>query len=64
MAIEIPLTPGFPEESKDALRRAASQCAVEKHLEAPPQMDVRTVVTKPCRRTQVEAQESGGKRND
>ena len=41
--IEVP--PSFPEKYYDALIRAADQCAVKKHLEHPPQFDVKTVVT-------------------
>jgi putative redox protein len=40
--IEVP--PSFPEKYYDALIRAADQCAVKKHLEHPPQFDVKTVV--------------------
>jgi putative redox protein len=43
MDIQVP--PTFPEKYHDALVRAASQCAVKKHLEHPPAFDVRTVVT-------------------
>ena len=43
LRIEVP--PSFPEKYYDALIRAADQCAVEKHLEHPPQFDVMTVVT-------------------
>lgn len=41
--IRVPLS--FPERYHEALIRAASQCAVKKHLEAPPRFAVRTVVT-------------------
>lgn len=41
--IRVPET--FPEKYHEALIRAASQCTVKKHLETPPQIDVRTVVT-------------------
>ena len=41
--IEVPAS--FPEKYYDALIRAADQCAVKKHLEHPPQFDVKTVVT-------------------
>ena len=44
MTIEIQVPPEFPEKYKDALTRAASQCAVKKHLEVPPRMEVTTVV--------------------
>lgn len=40
--IEVPAS--FPEKYYDALIRAADQCAVKKHLEHPPQFDVKTVV--------------------
>jgi ribosomal protein S12 methylthiotransferase accessory factor len=44
IGIDIQVPPGFPEKYHDALVRAASQCAVKKHLEHPPAFDVRTVV--------------------
>jgi putative redox protein len=34
--IEILLPPDFPEKYRDAVVRAAEQCAVKKHLEKPP----------------------------
>ncbi len=43
--LDIQVPPTFPEKYHDALVRAASQCAVKKHLEAPPKFQVRTVVT-------------------
>jgi putative redox protein len=45
IALDIQVPPEFPEKYHDALVRAASQCAVKKHLEVPPKFDVRTVVT-------------------
>ncbi len=42
--LDIQLPPDFPEKYKDAVIRAASQCAVKKHLENPPTFDVRTSV--------------------
>jgi putative redox protein len=42
--IDIEVPAGFPEKYHEALIRAASQCAVKKHLEHPPVFDVRTVV--------------------
>ena len=42
--LDIEVPPGFPEKYHEALIRAASQCAVKKHLERPPAFDVRTVV--------------------
>ncbi len=45
VGLEIQVPPTFPEKYRDALVRAASQCAVKKHLETPPAFDVKTVVT-------------------
>lgn len=42
--LDILVPPGFPEKYRDALVRAASQCAVKKLLEAPPRFEVRTAV--------------------
>jgi ribosomal protein S12 methylthiotransferase accessory factor len=42
--IDIVVPPGFPEKYHKALVRAAGQCAVKKHLECPPAIDVRTRV--------------------
>lgn len=42
--LEIQVPPSFPEKYHEALIRSASQCAVKKHLEAPPAFDVKTVV--------------------
>jgi putative redox protein len=44
IGLDIEVPPGFPEKYHEALVRAASQCAVKKHLEHPPSFDVRTVV--------------------
>ena len=43
IAIEVP--PDFPEKYHAALVRAASQCAVKKTMEAPPEFQVETVVS-------------------
>jgi putative redox protein len=40
--LDIQLPPDFPEKYKPALIRAADQCAVKKHLEQPPQIEVFT----------------------
>ncbi len=40
--LDIQLPPDFPEKYKPALIRAADQCAVKKHLERPPQIEVFT----------------------
>jgi putative redox protein len=42
MDIQVP--PSFPQKYHEALVRAADQCTVKKHLEHPPQFDVRSVV--------------------
>ena len=42
--LEIQVPPAFPEKYHEALVHSASQCAVKKHLEAPPAFDVKTVV--------------------
>lgn len=43
VAVEIELPEEFPEKYKAALIRAAEQCAVKKHFEKPPTVDVTTV---------------------
>jgi putative redox protein len=45
VGLDIEVPPEFPAKYHDALIRAASQCAVKKHLEQPPSFAVRTVVT-------------------
>jgi len=45
ITLEIQVPPEFPEKYLDALIRAADQCAVKKHLEAPPHFTVTTSVT-------------------
>lgn len=42
--LDIQVPPDFPEKYKDAVIRAADQCAVKKHLENPPQFHVHTSV--------------------
>ena len=42
--LDIEVPPDFPEKYREPLIRAASQCAVKKHLEHPPSFEVRTVV--------------------
>ncbi len=44
IGLDIEVPPGFPEKYHEALVRAASQCAVKKHLENPPSFEVKTVV--------------------
>jgi putative redox protein len=43
VAVEIQLPEGFPEKYKAPLIRAAEQCAVKKHFEKPPTVNVATV---------------------
>ena len=40
--LDIQLPPDFPEKYKTAVIRSAEQCAVKKHLEAPPKFNVIT----------------------
>ncbi len=42
--LDIQVPADFPEKYKDAVIRAADQCAVKKHLEQPPVFDVHTSV--------------------
>lgn len=43
--LDIRVPPEFPEKYHEALVRAAGQCAVKKHLETPPEFEVRAVVS-------------------
>lgn len=49
VTVEIQLPPDFPEKYKDAVIRAASQCAVKKHFEHPPEIQVSAVIGEPAR---------------
>ncbi len=42
--LDIAVPASFPEKYREALVRAAGQCAVKKHLEHPPSFEVRTLV--------------------
>ena len=42
--LDIQVPPEFPEKYHAALVRSAEQCAVKKHMEIPPQFEVKTVV--------------------
>lgn len=44
VTIRIEVPPGFPAKYHRALERAASQCAVKKAIESPPQFAIDTVV--------------------
>jgi ribosomal protein S12 methylthiotransferase accessory factor len=46
--LEIQVPPTFPEKYTQALVRAAEMCAVKKHFERPPQIDVVTAVVEPA----------------
>jgi putative redox protein len=43
--LDIELPDGFPERYKEAVIRAAEQCAVKKHFENPPTIEIRTVAS-------------------
>ena len=43
IAIDIRLPSGFPEHYASAVVRAAESCLVKKHLEQPPQFEVRAI---------------------
>ncbi|HEX7484549.1 MAG TPA: OsmC family protein [Vicinamibacterales bacterium] len=45
IGIDIQVPVSFPKKYHEALVRAASQCAVKKHLEHPPTFEVRAVVS-------------------
>lgn len=42
--LDIQLPPEFPEKYKDAVIRAADQCAVKKHFDSPPEFNMHTSV--------------------
>jgi ribosomal protein S12 methylthiotransferase accessory factor len=44
VAIEIHLPASFPEKYREAVVRAAEQCAVKKHLETPPAIEVSALI--------------------
>ena len=46
--LDIQLPPDFPEKYKDAVVRAADQCAVKKHLEMPPEIAVTSSIRQPA----------------
>jgi ribosomal protein S12 methylthiotransferase accessory factor len=45
--LEIQVPPSFPEKYREALIRAADQCAVKRHIQQPPTFHMQTVVTEP-----------------
>jgi putative redox protein len=44
VSLDIHVSPEFPEKYLPALIRSAEQCAVKKHLEKPPEIEVTTFV--------------------
>jgi putative redox protein len=47
IGLEIQVPPGFPEKYLDSLIRSAELCAVKKHLEKPPRIEITTAVASP-----------------
>lgn len=45
VTFEIQLPPDFPERYKPAVMRAVEQCKVKKHLEHPPQFEIKTTTS-------------------
>jgi len=45
VSLDIQLPPAFPEKYREAVIRSAEQCAVKKHFEHPPVIDVSTSTT-------------------
>jgi ribosomal protein S12 methylthiotransferase accessory factor len=43
--LDIELPAGFPERYRDAVIRAAEQCAAKQHFEHPPKVEIRTVAS-------------------
>ncbi len=48
VALEIQLPTEFPEKYRSAVARAADQCAVKKHFEHPPAIEVTTSIADPA----------------
>jgi len=46
--LDIQLPADFPEKYKDAVIRAADQCAVKKHFENPPEITVTSQIAQPA----------------
>jgi putative redox protein len=46
--LDIHLPEGFPEKYKEAVIRAADQCAVKKHLEQAPEFEVNALLSSPA----------------
>ena len=43
--LDIELPAGFPERYREAVIRAADQCAVKKHMAQPPAFEIRTIAS-------------------
>lgn len=48
LELEIRLPQGFPERHREGIVRAAGLCAVKKHLEHPPEIEIRTASAAPA----------------
>ena len=48
LRLDIHLPEGFPEKHREAVIRAADQCAVKKHIFEPPTFEIRTLVATPA----------------
>lgn len=44
LVLDIHLPANFPEKYKEAVIRSADQCAVKKHMVAPPEFEINTVI--------------------
>ncbi|HJS28217.1 MAG TPA: OsmC family protein [Anaerolineales bacterium] len=49
VSLEIYLPAGFPEKYRDSVIRAAAQCAVKKHFENPPEIEISAREAEPAR---------------
>jgi ribosomal protein S12 methylthiotransferase accessory factor len=59
LALEILLPEGFPEKHRDAVVRAADQCAVKKHILEPPVIAIATRRPEPARDAPMETVSRG-----
>ncbi|MBI5305348.1 MAG: OsmC family protein [Chloroflexi bacterium] len=48
ITLDIQLPPDFPEKYKTAVIRSAEQCAVKKHFERPPEIQVSALIGEPA----------------
>jgi ribosomal protein S12 methylthiotransferase accessory factor len=47
IGLSIQLPPDFPEKYREAIIRAADQCAVKKHIEHPPIFEIDALIGQP-----------------